>query len=109
VSRPNLVVLYRTMSEPNWQDSIDEENGLFVYFGDNRKPGFKLHEGAPAAAAIRYRAAHSSWLMRVQRAANRFRLSWTSPKGARGRDAVFHGLAALPPDRKPCRLEPGSA
>jgi hypothetical protein len=44
VNKPNLIVLYTTMTEPNWPDSIDEENGLFVYFGDNRKPGFELHD-----------------------------------------------------------------
>jgi hypothetical protein len=43
-ARPNLVVLYTTLEEPNWPDSIDEENGLFVYFGDHRKPGFELHD-----------------------------------------------------------------
>jgi hypothetical protein len=43
-SNPNLVVLYTTMGESNWPDSIDEESGLFVYFGDNRKPGFELHD-----------------------------------------------------------------
>lgn len=43
-AKPNLVVLYTTLEEPNWPDSIDEENGLFVYFGDHRKPGFELHD-----------------------------------------------------------------
>ena len=44
VTRQNLVVLYTTMGEPNWPDAIDEENGLLVYLGDNRKPGFELHD-----------------------------------------------------------------
>ncbi len=43
-SKPKLVVLYSTMSEPNWPDALDQENGVFIYFGDNRKPGFELHD-----------------------------------------------------------------
>ena len=31
IANPNLVVLYTTLSEPDWPDSIDLENGLFVY------------------------------------------------------------------------------
>src|SRR5690606_23761816 len=41
---PNVVVLYSTLAEPNWPDALDEENGVFVYYGDNRKPGFELHD-----------------------------------------------------------------
>jgi Restriction endonuclease AspBHI N-terminal len=44
IAAPEVVVLYTTMSEPDWPDSIDEENGLFVYYGDNRRPGFELHD-----------------------------------------------------------------
>ena len=33
------VVLYTTMSELEWPDYIDEETGIFRYYGDNRKPG----------------------------------------------------------------------
>lgn len=41
---PKLVVLYSTFAEPNWPDTLDEENGVFVYYGDNGKPGFELHD-----------------------------------------------------------------
>jgi hypothetical protein len=44
IAAPEVVVLYTTMSEPDWPDSIDEENGLFFYYGDNRRPGFELHD-----------------------------------------------------------------
>lgn len=38
-----LLALKTSFSDPNWPDSLDSENGLFVYYGDNRKPG-DLHQ-----------------------------------------------------------------
>lgn len=32
-------VLYTSMSELEWPDYLDEETGIFRYYGDNRKPG----------------------------------------------------------------------
>jgi len=94
VSRPNLVVLYTTMGEPNWPDEIDEENGLFVYFGDNRKPGYELHDrkagrGGNQILRQSFELAHAGADGRAD----------VPPflifsKGVRGRDAVFRGLAA---------------
>ena len=42
--RPFLCVLYSDFVNPDWPDRIDEELGLFTYFGDNRTPGHELHE-----------------------------------------------------------------
>lgn len=36
------VVLYTTMSELEWPDYLDEETGVFRYYGDNRKPNNPL-------------------------------------------------------------------
>ncbi len=33
------VCLFSTGQEPEWQDFLDEETGIYTYFGDNRKPG----------------------------------------------------------------------
>ena len=33
------VVLYTSMSELEWPDYLDEETGIFRYYGDNRTPG----------------------------------------------------------------------
>lgn len=93
VSRPNLVMLNRTMSEPNWQDSIDEENGLFVYFGDNRKPvqtpRRRACRGGNQILPRAFELADAGPESREQVPAF---LDFS--KGARGRDAVFRGLAA---------------
>lgn len=38
-SKMAYVVLYTSMSELEWPDYLDEETGIFRYYGDNRKPG----------------------------------------------------------------------
>lgn len=41
-TKPAYIVLYTTMSELEWPDYLDEETGVFRYFGDNRKPGREI-------------------------------------------------------------------
>ena len=36
---PAYVVLYTSMQELAWPDYLDEETGIFRYYGDNRNPG----------------------------------------------------------------------
>jgi hypothetical protein len=94
IASPELVVLYTTLAEPDWPDHIDEENGLFTYYGDNRRPGFELHD--------RRAGRGGNQILR-----NVFELAHAGPdgrakvppflifsKGQSGRDAVFRGLAA---------------
>lgn len=38
-----LLVLKTSFSDQNWPDSLDGENGTFVYYGDKREPG-DLHQ-----------------------------------------------------------------
>ena len=38
-----LVVLTTTLSDPDWPDAIDQETGVFTYYGDNKSPGRELH------------------------------------------------------------------
>ncbi len=40
--KPAYVILYTTMGELEWPDYLDEETGIFRYYGDNRKPGREL-------------------------------------------------------------------
>ncbi|MDK2376718.1 restriction endonuclease [Serratia fonticola] len=42
--RPTVLVLYSTQSDPDWPDELDTTTGRFVYYGDNKKPGQKLHD-----------------------------------------------------------------
>ena len=39
---PAYVVLYTSLSELAWPDYLDEETGIFRYYGDNRNPGKSL-------------------------------------------------------------------
>lgn len=39
---PAYVVLYTSMQELAWPDYLDEETGIFRYYGDNRSPGRTL-------------------------------------------------------------------
>lgn len=43
VSTLKLLALKTSFSDMNWPDSLDRENGIFVYYGDKRKPG-ELHQ-----------------------------------------------------------------
>ena len=38
------IVLYTSLAEIEWPDSLDIETGVLRYFGDNRTPGKKLHD-----------------------------------------------------------------
>ncbi|MGG5890710.1 hypothetical protein ACLF3G_26805 [Falsiroseomonas sp. HC035] len=90
---PEIVVLYTTMAEADWPDSIDEENGLFFYYGDNRRPGFELHDrraGRGGNQILRnvFERAHAGPAERAQ-----IPPFLIFSKGETRRDAVFRGLA----------------
>lgn len=89
---PKLVVLYSTLAEPNWPDTLDEENGVFIYYGDNRKPGYELHDrksgrGGNQILRQSFELAHSGTDGRAK-----VPPFLVFAKGD-GRDAVFKGLA----------------
>ena len=39
-----FVVLYSSLAEPDWPDTLDMRTGRFIYYGDNRKSGCELHD-----------------------------------------------------------------
>jgi hypothetical protein len=39
-----LAVLVSSGREPDWPDELDEQTGIFTYYGDNRSPGKDLHQ-----------------------------------------------------------------
>ena len=41
-SKYAYVVLYTSMEELEWPDFLEEETGIFRYYGDNRKPGREI-------------------------------------------------------------------
>jgi hypothetical protein len=48
----NYVVLYSTLSNPDWPDRLDYQTGHFTYYGDNRNPGKELHDTYPKGNKI---------------------------------------------------------
>lgn len=40
------VVLYSSLEDRDWPDSLDIATGLFTYYGDNKEPGRQLHESS---------------------------------------------------------------
>lgn len=42
--RLEMLALISSMNDPDWPDSLDEETGVFTYYGDNKKPGRELHD-----------------------------------------------------------------
>lgn len=39
-----LLVLSSSGTEVDWPDRLDAETGIYTYYGDNRKPGYALHD-----------------------------------------------------------------
>lgn len=84
---PKYVVLFSSLSDPDWPDSLDETTGLFTYYGDNKSPGSSLHERKG-----------NLLLKKVFDNLHAHKRSSIPPffvftKGRRGRDVIFRGLA----------------
>jgi hypothetical protein len=88
----HLVVLFTTFADRDWPDELDVTTGRLTYYGDNKKPGRELHDTSH----------HGNRLLAF---VNEFITAspperWRVPPffvfspGGRGRDALFHGLAA---------------
>ena len=86
-----LVVLYTSGADPDWPDTIDPETGDFTYYGDNKKPGHKLHDTQRQGNALLRDI--FAW---GQDPEQRFRVPpiFLFQKSGRGRDVKFRGLIA---------------
>jgi hypothetical protein len=84
-----LTVLYSSMDDPDWPDYLDTETGIFIYYGDNKKPGHELHskKGNVLLKHV-FDLLHST-------NANRKNIPpfFVFNKGGFGRNVVFRGLA----------------
>lgn len=85
------VVLYTSMSEQEWPDSLDEETGIFRYYGDNRNPDKTMLDTNPGGNKL---------LIKVFSMLNLRDCICDIPpflvfkKSGKGRDVEFLGLAA---------------
>ncbi|WP_116246240.1 restriction endonuclease [Nocardiopsis sp. FIRDI 009] len=87
-----LAVLYSSAQEPDWPDNLDVQTGRFTYYGDNRRPGYDLHDtrrGGNCLLRDTFAAASGS-------ADDRSRIPpfLLFQKTGRGRDVRFRGLLA---------------
>jgi hypothetical protein len=84
-----LVILYSSMDDVDWPDSLDEETGLFYYYGDNKRPGHDLHDTQRQGNLILkqvFERAHQGERIHVPPI-------FIFTKAGKGRDVVFRGLA----------------
>jgi len=86
-----LAVLYSSLDDADWPDFIDVHSGIFTYFGDNKKPGFELHDTPRNGNNL----LRSSFAMLHEMPNQRIRIPpfLIFTKGDKGRDVVFRGLA----------------
>jgi hypothetical protein len=83
-----FVVLYSSLGDPDWPDSIDYYNGMVTYYGDNKNAGADLHGTALGGNLFLrniFDALH-------QRQYHKIPPIFFFTKGATGRDVVFRGL-----------------
>jgi len=85
----DVLVLYTSGAEPDWPDHLDPANGIFTYYGDNRRPGRDLHE-TPKHGNRLLRQMFEDCLSEPGRAAVPPVLLFE--KTGRGRDVMFRGL-----------------
>lgn len=85
-----FVVLYSSLSDPDWPDYLDVQTGQFTYFGDNKRPGHLLHETHRQGNVIlrdSFDATHNGRREDVPP-------FFIFVKAGSGRDVIFKGLAA---------------
>jgi hypothetical protein len=86
-----MLVLFSSFDDPDWPDSIEPTSGLFVYFGDNKKPGRELHETPRFGNKILrdiFDDIHSAPAKR-----ERVPPIFVFARASRGRNVIFRGLA----------------
>jgi hypothetical protein len=88
---PRLVVLYSSIDDSDWPDDIDVYTGVFTYFGDNKKPGFALHD--TPRRGNRMLQGCFSLLHSAPPERSKIPPFLIFTKGSKGRDVVFRGLA----------------
>lgn len=86
-----MAVLYSSGEEPDWPDTLDEQTGIYTYFGDNRNPGTSPSEtkrGGNRLLETAFAAAHSA--IRDPKAVPPF---FVFQRARSGRSMRFVGLA----------------
>ncbi len=88
-SNVSLCVLYSELSDPDWPDSLDVTSGTFTYFGDNKKPGYELHDTKKKGNLLLadcFAKVHNGYRDKIPP-------FFVFTKSGFGRDVLFRGLA----------------
>ena len=85
------VILYTSMEELEWPDFLDEETGIFRYYGDNREPGRELTDTKKKGNKILEQA---FMMLNVGKHLDDLPPFLIFKKTGNGRDIQFLGLAA---------------
>jgi len=86
---PNLCVLFSSMDDSEWPDEIDYLEGLFTYYGDNKKPGQELHDTKKKGNLILSSAFEK---LKINKR-NEICPFFIFTKAQKGRSVIFRGLA----------------
>jgi len=84
-----LVVVYSSLDDPDWPDFVDLQQGIFTFYGDNKRAGHTLEDtprGGNALLRECFDRVHAGRLAEVPP-------FFVFTKGTKGRDVVFRGLA----------------
>ena len=84
-------VLYSSSIDPDWPDTLNLPNGLFIYYGDNKKPGRQLEDTRPGGNRLLRLAFEKTHGKKHDRLMVPPFFIFT--KGLKGRDVIFRGLA----------------
>lgn len=82
------IVLYSSLGDADWPDTVDIYNGIVTYYGDNKRPGHDIHEtpvGGNRILRDYFEALHSGDRKKIAPI-------FFFTKGTKARDAVFRGL-----------------
>ena len=85
----DFCVLYSSMNDPDWPDTLNPESGIFTYYGDHKHPGRSLHDTPKRGNAI-LRDSFDHVHAQQREVVPPF-LIFT--KAGTGRDVIFRGLA----------------
>jgi hypothetical protein len=84
-----LCALYSSLTDKDWPDALDPVSGVFVYYGDNKSPGYDLHDTRRKGNLIlrdAFNTLHSGQREKVPS-------FFIFTRGTSGRDVFFRGLA----------------
>lgn len=90
----SFVVLYTSGEEGDWPDRLDSSTGQFIYYGDNRKAGHKLHDtskGGNVLLRYAFELAHGDDAQRAK--VPPFFVFAKTPTARSSRSVQFKGLA----------------